>query len=301
MDPGAGRVADPAGEAGGAGVRDGDITLSVGVGRHHAVDDASMRRRVGDAIVDRFRCFSPPVDDLSQYADLGTTADGVPVRVFRPVATADARFLIGSVLPHLQAGFGGGYKLIFPGTSHRIDIGRPAPPGPRRRRRPPARGYRDGQPDAPGDPRGGGAPAGRCTSISHLMGEPGQVLRVVAGHPDAVQDELAAEARRRFLRPAGTPADVVVAGNDPWPGDPLQSFKILLQHRAAGRPGGVLVGFFRTDPGEIDRSFPLPIMRAVAATGPLGGWVARKGLVAAHQLLSAIRSPNAFLCAGGAS
>src|SRR5207302_1874891 len=35
----------------------------------------------------------------------------------------DLRILIGSVLPHLQAGFGGGYKLIFPGTSHRSTLG----------------------------------------------------------------------------------------------------------------------------------------------------------------------------------
>ena len=45
------------------------------------------------------------------------------MRIFRPVAEADLRILIGSVLPHLQAGFGGGYKLIFPGTSHRTTLG----------------------------------------------------------------------------------------------------------------------------------------------------------------------------------
>ena len=39
------------------------------------------------------------------------------------MAEADLRILIGSVLPHLQAGFGGGYKLIFPGTSHRTTLG----------------------------------------------------------------------------------------------------------------------------------------------------------------------------------
>ena len=106
-----------------AGVRPRDVTISVGVGRHHAVDEAAMRRRVGDAVAAAYRCFSPPVDDLSAYADLGRTPEGVPVRVFRPVAEADLRILIGSVLPHLQAGFGGGYKLIFPGTSHRTTLG----------------------------------------------------------------------------------------------------------------------------------------------------------------------------------
>src|SRR6185312_5041043 len=106
-----------------AGVRPRDVTISVGVGRHHAVDEGAMRERVGEDVIARHDCFSPPVDDLSAYADLGATADGVPVRVFRPVAEADLRILIGSVLPHLQAGFGGGYKLIFPGTSHRSTLG----------------------------------------------------------------------------------------------------------------------------------------------------------------------------------
>jgi nickel-dependent lactate racemase len=82
-----------------------------------------MRRRVGETVAANYRCFSPPLDDLSAYVDLGRTPQGVPVRVFRPVAEADLRILVGSVLPHLQAGFGGGYKLIFPGTSHRTTLG----------------------------------------------------------------------------------------------------------------------------------------------------------------------------------
>jgi nickel-dependent lactate racemase len=59
-------------------------------------------------------------DDISISISV---AAGIPVRVFRPVASADLRVLIGSVLPHLQAGFGGGWKLIFPGTSHRSTLG----------------------------------------------------------------------------------------------------------------------------------------------------------------------------------
>ena len=277
-----------------AGVRDRDITISAGVGRHHAVDAEAMRRRVGDDVAAAFRCFSPPVDDLSQYADLGTTPEGVPVRVFRPVAEADVRVLIGSVLPHLQAGFGGGYKLIFPGTSHRTTLGALHRQG---------LGGDVGRllgGDAGSNPmrkaiRSAAAKLGPCVSISHLLGEPGRVLKVVTGHPDPVQDALAAEARRRLRAPAGPPADVVIAGNDPWPGDPMQSFKVLLQHRAAGRRGGVFVGFFRTDASEIDRSFPMPAMRAIAATGAPGGWLMRRGLAAADRILAARESPASFM------
>ena len=106
------------------------------------------------------------------------------------------------------------------------------------------------------------------------------------GIPTPVQDDLAAEARRRFQAPDGRrPADLVVAGNHPWPGDPMQSFKVLLQHRAAGRPGGVLVGFFWTDPAEIDRSFPMRRAagdrrhRAPSAAGSI-----RRGLALADRV-----------------
>ncbi len=279
-----------------AGVRAEDVTISVGVGRHHAVSPEAMRRRVGDAVAAGYRCFSPPVDDHSAYADLGRTPQGIPVRVFRPVAEADVRILIGSVLPHLQAGFGGGYKLIFPGTSHRTTLGALHRQG------------LEGRTDAAGllggaaseNPmrlaiRAAAARLGPCWSISHLIGGPGQVFRIVAGHPEGVQDRLADEARRRFQAPVRAPADVVVAGNHPWPGDPMQSFKVLLHHRAACRPGGVLVGLFWTDPDEIGRSFPISTLRRIAATGAWGGWAIRRLVPIAQHAAGAAGSPAAFL------
>ena len=75
----------------------------------------------------------------------------------------------------------------------------------------------------------------------------------------------------------------------------MQSFKVLLNHRAASRPGGVLVGFFWTDPAEIDRSFSMPAMRAIAATGAAGGWTIRRGLALAERALAAANQPSAFL------
>jgi len=285
-----------------AGVPDGNVTVSVGVGRHHALGPEALARRVGAAVAGRYRCYSPPLDDRKAYAELGTTPDGLPVRVFRPVAGADLRILVGSVLPHLQAGFGGGSKLIFPGASHRSTLGA-------LHRRGIGRG-RTGSGHAPGAVLLGGDAAsnpmrraiagavarlGPCLSVSHLLGAPGEVLRVEAGHPDAVQDALAAEARRRFRAPDAAPADVVAAGNHPWPGDPLQSFKALLHHRAACREGGVLAGFFWTDPNEIDRSMPMPALRAIAAGGAAAGWALRHALAGADRLASSLGLAAAFM------
>jgi hypothetical protein len=272
------------------------VTISVGVGRHGAVDDAAMHRRLGHSIADQYRCYSPWVDDLDSYVDLGTTPQGVPVRVFRPVAAASLRILVGSVLPHLQAGFGGGYKLIFPGTSHRTTLGALHRQG------------LDGRSDA-GSLLGGCAGSnpmrqaiheaakllGPCWSISHLIGGSGQIFRVIAGCPEQVQDLLASEASKRFRAPRSMPADLVVASNHPWPGDPMHSFKVLLHHRAACRRGGVLVGMFWTDPAEMARSFPLSAIRQIAAAGSLGGWTIKHILPAAHGIAQLTNSPATFM------
>lgn len=279
-----------------AGVAHEDVTISVGVGRHTAVDAKAMCRRLGESIAAGYRCFSPPLDDISAYADLGRTPEGVPVRIFRPVALASLRVLVGSVLPHLQAGFGGGFKLILPGTSHRSTLGALHRQG---------LDHRSGTTRLLGDQAAGNPmrqairtaaqQLGPCWSISHLAGGREQVFRIIAGHPERVQDLLAAEAQRRLQAPSASPADLVVAGNDPWPGDPMQSFKVLLHHRAACRPGGILTGFFWTDPDEIDRSFPIAALRRIAATGRGGGWMIRQLLPLVHRIAETANSPAAFM------
>ena len=136
---------------------------------------------------------------------------------------------------------------------------------------------------------------GPSFSISHLIGGPHQVLQVSAGRPEPVQEILSGEARQRFLAPPSVPADIVVVGNHPWPGDPMQSFKVLLHHREAAKPGGVLVGLFWTDPAEIDRSFPRTAMRLISATGAPGGWAIRRMVPLAESVMSAAGSPSAFM------
>jgi hypothetical protein len=279
-----------------AGVACEDVTISIGVGRHHSVDAEGIRRRLGDSIAAGYRCFSPPVDDLSEYIELGLTRQGIPVRVFRPVAQADFRILVGSVLPHLQAGFGGGYKLIFPGTSHRSTLGALHHQGLSVRSD--ADALLGG--DTVSNPmrqaiRDAASMLGPCWSISHLMGGLGQVFRVIAGNPEPVQNLLSAEARKRYCAPPAPEADLVVAGNYPWPGDPMQSFKVLLHHRAACRTRGVLIGLFWTDPAEIDRSFPMALLRSIAGTRAVGGWAIRQVLPLLERTTAIAASPAAFM------
>ena len=88
--------------------------------------------------------------------------------------------------------------------------------------------------------------------------------------------------------------DLIIAGNNPWPGDPMQSFKSAASSSCRG-PGGVPAGLFWTDPDEIDRSFPINAFRCIAAAGLYGGWIIRRLLPLAAQITRITGSPTAFM------
>lgn len=282
-----------------AGVDARDVSISFGVGRHAAVSRNDMIKRLGPSIVDDYACHSPPVDDISAYEDLGVSADGVPVRVFRPVVHADLRILVGSVLPHLQAGFGGGWKLIFPGCSHRSTLGAIHQQGLGGNASKLLGSDPSSNPMRMAISRAARLLPGGTLSISHVIGRnASELFEIGAGDPDEVEMRLAEQARRRFefrIDPTGKLADVVLAGNAPWPGDPLHSFKVLLNHRAACKPGGVLAGVFWTDPAEIGRSFSPALARFISKTGPVGSIATRLGLPAAEKTAAMLGSPKRFM------
>lgn len=60
--------------------------------------------------------------DSNQHLYVGTTKGGVPIKLLDKVVDADTIILLGSVIPHVWAGFSGGSKLLLPGVSARESI-----------------------------------------------------------------------------------------------------------------------------------------------------------------------------------
>lgn len=97
-----------------AGIADSDITIIFALGSHRPHTEEEMRYLVGDKIFEGYRCID---HDPSDCVNLGTTASGTPVDIFRPVVEADRRICVGNIEFHYFAGYSGGAKAIFPGVS----------------------------------------------------------------------------------------------------------------------------------------------------------------------------------------
>lgn len=97
-----------------AGIADSDITIIFALGSHRPHTEEEMRYLVGDEIFEGYRCID---HDPSDCVNLGTTASGTPVDIFRPVVEVDRRICVGNIEFHYFAGYSGGAKAIFPGVS----------------------------------------------------------------------------------------------------------------------------------------------------------------------------------------
>ena len=102
-----------------AGGENKDITVVFGLGSHRKQTEEEQKNLVGEEVYGQVRCIDSNPDDC---VHLGTCKNGTPVDIFRTVAEADRRILVGNVEYHYFAGYSGGMKAIMPGVSSKEAI-----------------------------------------------------------------------------------------------------------------------------------------------------------------------------------
>lgn len=100
------------------GIPDSDITIVFALGSHRAHTEEEKKKLVGVTIYNRVSC----IDSRGDFTHMGTTDQGTPVDIFKPVADADIRICLGNIEFHYFAGYSGGSKAIMPGVSTRNAI-----------------------------------------------------------------------------------------------------------------------------------------------------------------------------------
>jgi nickel-dependent lactate racemase len=92
-----------------------DITFALALGTHRPMTEAEIVDRLGAEIVANYTVLNTPAQVKEAFTETGESWGGVPIEVNRAVLEADIVIGVGSVVPHADAGWSGGCKIILPG------------------------------------------------------------------------------------------------------------------------------------------------------------------------------------------
>jgi len=240
-----------------AGLADEQVEVFFANGMHPAMTAQQASRKLGNCCPQiNWRCNR--YDDIAAHVRLGNI-DGVELWVNRAVATADLRIIISSIYPHLQAGFGGGYKMIFPGCAHLTTIRGLHRKGIGRRARQlvgtdvlanPMRRVIDAAGMLLEEYHG------RSFAVHYIMDNDDRPALIGAGDVLSTHRMMAKQCSVTcgVVIPAG--GDVLITNAHPRDFDLWQSFKCIANTRWAARANGVIICLTRCAAGV--HGMPLP-------------------------------------------
>lgn len=233
-----------------AGVTDEQLQIIFATGMHPPVTADQAAEKLGPvAETISWRC--NPWTSAAEYVHLGR-AGKIDVQIDRGVVEADLRIIISSVSPHLQAGFGGGYKMLLPGCAsletirqlHRLGIGRSARQlvGTDPAVNPMRRAI-----DAGGKLVDAGQAGGNSFAVQYLLDADDQPTAIAAGEVLPTQQMLAKQCSVACGVFIESPADVLITNAYPRDFDLWQSFKGIANAQWAARPNGVVICLARCE------------------------------------------------------
>lgn len=226
------------------------VEIVFATGMHPPMSVEQARQTLGP-LADRIRWRSNPWDDRSAHVCLGAVGRA-PVWVDRGVASADLRILISSVSPHLQAGFGGGYKMLLPGCAHLETIRGLHRLGLGRRMRQLIGLEAERNPMRAAIDEGGrlvDAAGGRSFAVQFILDAADHPAIWAAGDVMATQQMLAKQCSVACGVVMHAAADVLITNAHPRDFDLWQCLKSIPNTMWAVRPGGAIICLARCEAG----------------------------------------------------
>jgi nickel-dependent lactate racemase len=98
-----------------AGIQDSQIRFIAAGGAHGAMNRVDFAKKLGEAVLARFPVYNHNPFYNGVYA--GTTSRGTRLIINAEVMKCDLKIGIGSIIPHIMVGFGGGGKIVLPGVA----------------------------------------------------------------------------------------------------------------------------------------------------------------------------------------
>lgn len=235
------------------GIPAGAITFVVATGLHAPMPKAEFAEILSADILARYRVISHNAAATKNLVSLGQTRLGTPVQINRTFAQADLRLVVGNLEPHQFMGFSGGVKTAVIGLGGRdtINQNHALMLDPRSDL---AR-YEDNP--ARLDVEEMGRTIGIHLALNAVINESKQIVRVLAGEPQAVMREGIPLVLRIYQARAAAAFDLLIAspGGHPKDINVYQAQKALGHAARVTRPGGTIILVAACPEGTGSRSY----------------------------------------------
>ncbi len=86
-------------------------------GTHRLMTEEEKRARLSDEVYEQYRSMDHLFFDPAHLVQRGTFSDGAPILINKHALAADIRIAVGTIVPHMPAGFSGGAKMLLPGVA----------------------------------------------------------------------------------------------------------------------------------------------------------------------------------------
>ena len=234
-----------------AGARREQIEIVVGGGMHPPDTTGAMEEKLGPAVKDIPVRWNP-WHEIDHYTHIGKI-NGVNAWIDTGVVDSDLRIIVSSVSPHLQAGFGGGGKMFFPGCGEITSIRRLHRCGIARE----DQGQLVGQLPEQNEmrcvidevTRRIDARHGTTFTIQYLLDDNNLPTQLAAGEPLATHGMLIKQCANASGVLAEEPADILITNAHPRDHDLWQSFKSIPNTCWGARRDGIIICLARCPEG----------------------------------------------------
>lgn len=223
------------------GIHDESISFLTAPGTHRTMTDQEVEKKIGSEMVKRFKVRQHDAtvkEDMVDLGNVGTADYEIPVHINRHALEADLLIGLGNIVPHSDAGYSGGAKILQPGVCDFVTTSA-------------THAMAGFCPDIPlgmveGNPcRRGMEEVARKAELAFILNVvknfKGQVAGVFAGDFVKAHREGVALAQKSYSVPMPELADIVVVSSSPADLDYWQAEKGVTSAYFAVKPGGIIV------------------------------------------------------------
>lgn len=251
-----------------AGAELSNTLLLTALGVHRPMAEEELAKKVGSETLGRVRWENHDARDASRLAALGTTKSGTRVLVNRRLVEADLIISVGSIEPHVLAGFGGGLKNLVPGCAGVETIGRNHLCGSSGAELAQIGAEPESNPLRRDLEESAGMIPREVFIINAVLNPRKEIVRLFAGDARLAHREGIRLAREIYGVPVSEPADVVITDSSPMDTDLRQGAKCIGNTLAAAKEKGLILAFLRCSAGVGDfkisgRRVPWAITRTI--------------------------------------